>query len=362
MRRRLISVRTLLLAVYLFAFCFTQSANAAEMNTALRRLAAAADKEGNLNLSWSQSTFSGSQGAALFQAAMNKKYGTKIRINFVPGADQPRIGTQLATEFSAGQKAHTDIYLGAALSITPLIDLDIFQQVNVKEFMPERSGVAVSELDNRFFRIITGMSGVTYNSQLAPIKPTRLDDFLRPEWKGKIASTPYAAGFDVLLANDVWGKDKTIEFVKKLSTQISGVMRCGESERIATGEFMALVMDCTGQDAITWQEKGAPLEQMIARDAAQKRYFYMSVPKHAQNPNTAKLFVTFMLSDEGQELSYKTWKADLHLLPKSKMGQSITALEKQGVKFAEVTLSWWRQHPEIDANRRELVKILTTKN
>ena len=41
------------------------------------------------------------------------------------------------------------------------------------------------------------------------MKPTTLADFLRPEWKGKIASTPYSAGFDVLYAADVWGKERT---------------------------------------------------------------------------------------------------------------------------------------------------------
>ena len=37
----------------------------------------------------------------------------------------------------------------------------------------------------------------------APMKPERLDDFLRPEWKGRIASTPYAAGYDVLVVTAV---------------------------------------------------------------------------------------------------------------------------------------------------------------
>jgi len=31
------------------------------------------------------------------------------------------------------------------------------------------------------------------------------------------------------------------------------------AERVATGEYLALVMDCTGQDALIWQERGAPL-------------------------------------------------------------------------------------------------------
>jgi len=67
-----------------------------------------------VTLSWSQSTLGGSQGAARFQAAMNKAFGTNIHINFLPGPDMARVVNQVATEFSAGQKAHVDIVLGAA--------------------------------------------------------------------------------------------------------------------------------------------------------------------------------------------------------------------------------------------------------
>ncbi len=42
------------------------------------------------------------------------------------------------------------------------------------------------------------------------------------------------------------GDRKTIDYVRALSKQIAGVMRCGETERVATGEYLALVMDCTG--------------------------------------------------------------------------------------------------------------------
>ena len=47
------------------------------------------------------------------------------------------------------------------------------------------------EIDGELIRVVTGLSGATYNSALAPMKPTTLEDFLKPQWKGKIASTPY---------------------------------------------------------------------------------------------------------------------------------------------------------------------------
>jgi ABC-type Fe3+ transport system substrate-binding protein len=336
-------------------------AGAQEMNPALKELAAAANREGALTLGWGQSALGGSQGAARFQAGMNKAFGTNIRVTFLPGPDMARVVNQVATEFSAGQKAHADIVLGAAPQIAAVVKVNFFEPVDWARYLPGQITPNMVELGGKIIRIATGLSGVTYNAQLAPMKPTVLDDFLKPEWKDKIASTPYAGGLDVLLADDVWGKEKAVAYVRALARQIAGMTRCGETERIATGEYLALVMDCTGQDALLWQEKGAPVAQLMPLDAAQQRYYYFAVPKNAQHPNAAKLLTVFLLTPEGQRLVYDTWKIDLHFMPGSKTGAMIADYQKRDVKFKEVTVQWWSEHPEIDASRSELIKILTTK-
>jgi ABC-type Fe3+ transport system substrate-binding protein len=366
LERSLIQIRLPLVGIALLVIAVTcgggrATAHAEEMSPALKALAAAAAQEGSVTLSWSQSTLGGSQGAARLQAAMNKAFGTNIRVNFVPGPDMARGINQAATEFAAGQKAHVDILLGAAPQIAAVAKANLFERLDWASYLPGRITPAMVELDGGIIRIATGLSGVTYNSQLAPMQPARLDDFLRPEWKGKIASTPYAAGLDVLLADDVWGRGKTIDYVRALSRQIAGVMRCGETERVATGEYLALVMDCTGQDAFIWQEKGAPVAQLLPLDAAQQRYYYFAVPRNAQHPSAATLFTTFLLTGAGQRLAYETWKIDLHLLPGSRTGAMIADYQQHGVKLKEVTVQWWSEHPEIDAGRSELIKILTTK-
>jgi iron(III) transport system substrate-binding protein len=343
------------------ALAVSAPASAEEMSPALKELAADANKEGALTLSWSGSTFAGIQGAARFQAAMNKAFGTNIKVSFLPGADMARIINTLATEYSAGQKASVDIALGAAPQLAPVLKAHFFEQVDWKKYLPGRITDDMIEINGELIRVVTGLSGATYNSALAPMKPTVLEDFLKPQWKGKIASTPYSAGFDILLADDVWGKEKTTSYVRTLAKQITGLIRCGEAERIATGEYLALVMDCTGQDALQWQEKGAPLDQMMPLDAAQQRYYYFAIPKHAQHPAAAKLYAAFVLTEEGQKISFDTWKTDLHFMPGSRMGRMVDDYKKRGVKFKEVTVDWYVAHPEIDAGKSELIRILTTK-
>src|SRR5947209_3362500 len=116
------------------ALAMPAPAAAQEMNPALKELAAAANKEGTLTLSWSGSTFAGIQGAARFQAAMNKAFGTNIRVNFLPGADMARVVNQLATEFNAAQKSHVDVLLGASPQIVPVVKLNFLEQVDWRRY------------------------------------------------------------------------------------------------------------------------------------------------------------------------------------------------------------------------------------
>jgi iron(III) transport system substrate-binding protein len=192
--------------------------------------------------------------------------------------------------------------------------------------------------------------------------PKTLADMLRPEWKGKFATTPYVAGFDILAANGVWGEQRTIDFMRQLSANVGGLARCGaEVERVATGEFAALAMDCIAGNTITWQERGAPLDFVIPSDGAEMHYYYVAIPKNAANPNAAKLFTTFLLTEAGQKLNWDTWKIDLDGLPGSKMGAIIARLKGQDTKFTEVTMTWWLKHPEVAGMQGQLIKILQKK-
>ena len=337
-------------------------AAAADLNADLKALVAAADKEGNVNLSWSQSTLGGSQGAELLRDGVNKVFGSHIKVTFTPGQEMARIANQLVIEKGAKQPASVDIYLGAAAQLAPLAATDLFEPVEWAKYLPGRVDAKNVETGGKFLRVTTGLSGVTYNTALAPSIPTSLQDFLKPEWKGKIATTAYAASFDVLLANDMWGRDKIIDYMRKLNAQVAGLIRCGDGERIATGEFAALVMDCTGQDSLVWRERGAPMDQAIPADAAQLRYYYVAVPTNARNPAAAKLVSLFLETPEGQKIAYDTWKADLHTYSGAHISKQIADNEAKGTVFKEITIDWWRAHPEIDANKGEFVKILSSRN
>ncbi|MDC0033887.1 extracellular solute-binding protein, partial [Alphaproteobacteria bacterium] len=316
--------------------------------------------EGKFHSSWSQSSLGGTNGARQIEAGMNKMFGTNIKITFSPGRSMAGMSAKIRAEAAAGTPATSDIYLGSSPFALPLIKRKILIAYPWTKLLPGRITAAMVEARGAVIRVATGLSGVTYNTKLAPggKAPTSLSDFLGPAWKGKIASTPYAASFDTLSANGVWGKEKTVNYVKKLAKNIRGLIRCGEGERIATGEIIALVMDCSGQTAEEWAAKGAPIAQFLSPEAAIKRHFYLGVPTNSSNKFAAALYAVFLLTPEGQKIVWKNWHLDSDLFPESNIGKQVRGMEKKGAKFAEATIAFQKAHPEINKIKKTIVKIL----
>jgi ABC-type Fe3+ transport system substrate-binding protein len=353
--------RTAAYALAIVLIASQAMAQTSQIPSTLDALIAAAKNEGTLDLVWSESLMGSSDAVQKHEAAFNKMFGTSITFKFAPGPEVARLGNQLLTEMQAGQPASSDVYIGAAAQTEPLLQSDLFQSVPWHALSPDRIHEGDIEQDGKALRVQTALSGVTYNTGLIKTPPMKLTDFLDPQWKGKLASTPYAAGFDILAANDFWGPEKTIDFVRKLSSQVAGLIRCGDIERIATGEYSALVMDCLSNTEIEWQERGAPVGYAIMADAAQKRYYYVSISKNAPHPNAAALFSVYLLSKVGQQVIWETMHTDLDSLEGSQTAKTIAEYEKKGVQFPEITIDWWSQHPEINQAKDEMIKALSRK-
>ncbi len=336
---------------------------AADFTPELKDLIKKANAEGKFHSSWSSSSLGGVKGARQIEAKMNKMFGTKISFSFSPGRSMAAMSAKIRAEAAAGRPATSDVYLGSSPFTLPLIKRKVLLTYPWKKFLPGRITSAMVEGGGTVVRIATGLGGVTYNSDKVPAGkvPTRMSDFLDPFWKGKIASTPYAASFDTLSANGVWGPEKTTAYIRKLSKNIRGLLRCGQGERIANGEFIALVMDCHGQTARLWAKRGAPIKQALLVDAAVKRHFYLGVPNNSAHKASAALYAVFLMTPEGQKAVWQNWLLDSDLFPKSNIRKRVLALEKKGAKFAEATIGFQKAHPEINKNKKTLVKILKSK-
>jgi iron(III) transport system substrate-binding protein len=339
------------------------TAPAAQWSPAMSALIKDANKEGKLKLLWGQGTLGGTKGAATFEQMMNKMFGTDIKISFTPGAAMPQVGSQIAAEYAAGQSAASDVYIGADSYLVPLIKRKIFHEVDWPNYLPGRITAKMVEGERTSLPVYTGLPGIPYNTKRVPKNevPRTLKDMLKPFWKGKLASTPYVTSLNLLAAKELWGKEAALDYVRQLSKQVVGLIRCNEIERVASGEFIGFVMDCSGSQTFEASARGAPVEHIIPTDGALIRQRMLAIPKNAEHPNAAKLFATFLLTREAQKHLWETDFSDMYMLPESQMGQRVKKAEKMGAKFFVPTLEWVAANPEIDAISEEMVKIMTQK-
>jgi ABC-type Fe3+ transport system substrate-binding protein len=332
-------------------------AQTAKMTPALKELAAAADKEGQVIIKYSSNFFDGGRGIKIYTDNVNKAYGTNIKVVWAPGGSMPEIGNEIAVSLRNNLPAPTDVYFGFSRNMAAFLKFDLFQKVPWKSYDPERLTDRIVEKDT-YVKAYSATLGFSYNTDLVKSKPERVTDFLKPEFKGKIATTAFGAGFDQLAAKEAWGPDKTIEFAKQFAKQVGGFMLCPEAERLASGEFLAFVTDCGGGSMVKASLNGAPIRRVVTPDVPLISYFYNAIPKNAPNPNAAKLFVVYLHSPQGMRDMYDLHQNDLHLYPESQQRDGIEAVEKKfGIKFIDADIAWQETNERGNAAQREVVKI-----
>jgi ABC-type Fe3+ transport system substrate-binding protein len=333
-------------------------AQTAKMTPALKELAAAADKEGEVVVKTGASFFDGGRGAKIYTDNMNKAYGTKVTVKWSPGGSFPEVGNEVAVSLKNNLPSPTDIYIGFSRNMAVFDKFGMFQSAPYKSYDPVRLADGIVERDT-FIKAYSGTLGFSYNTEHARSKPESVADFLKPEWKGKIATTAFAAGFEQLAAKEAWGPAKTLDFAKKFASQVSGYMLCTDNERLASGEFIAFVTDCGGGSMLKAALRGAPIKRVITPDYPMISYFYFAVPKNAARPNAAKLFISYLLSEQGQKDMHELSLNDLHLFPGSKVRPGVEEVEKKfGIKFAHADVAWQETNEAGNAAQREVAKIL----
>jgi ABC-type Fe3+ transport system substrate-binding protein len=339
---------------------FAGVASAAEKSPELQALIKAAQAEKTLNLSWAPASIGGPRGTARATTEINKMFGININIEFTPGGMMPAMAAQITRELSSGQPAFTDVFLGAASFMRDLVfKYDVFQAAPFPKYLPGRITDEVSEQGGRAVKLVTSLSGVSYNKSIVPGTPKTLADLLTPGWKGKIGSTPYAAGFDQLAA--AIGNDATIDFATKLSSQMSGLMRCNEPQRIASGEFGALVFDCNPHYIDKAKAAGAPVDFAFIKEFNTIDFFYLGVPKNAEHPNLAKLYITYIQTLEGQQLLWDTWQTNLHVYPETQVHADVEKMKAAtGGKVTEIDMAWHDAHRDLGDLTDKVSKILTS--
>jgi len=347
-------------------FTVTQSfaADAPMAPKTLKELVEGAKKETTLRGMWSSRSLNGSKGFSAIVAAMNKKYGTNIKPQFTPGKSMTNMIGTLTRELKAGQPASTDVVWGNSGGMLQSGKVGLMRPMEwmaylERPMLPEKGfdpiapgGIALASAST--------LVGVLYNSDMVKGDdiPKTLADTLNPKWKGKIASTPYAAGMREFAMPDLLGKEAMVEFTKKLSKQIGGLIRCGTMDRITSGEFVMLVLSCGDQYVNQGKRVGQPLGYSVMNDAVVSHTRYGAVPMHSQAPNAAALFIAYLHSPEGQKWMWDVNGFDFHLYPESHERKVLEAARAAGAKVAINSPQWLAKAKTYRETRKELEKIL----
>ena len=216
----------------------------------------------------------------------------------------------------------------------------------------------------------TRIGGLVYNTTMVPKNkvPKKLDDLLDPFWKGKLASTTYAAVWDraSVKANGTFDTEKAAGIRDLLQSLVNkgniiGLIGCGTEamNRIATGEFAALALICSDNGVRVYQQKGAPVEMAYIAETSNVTHSYVALIKNAKYPNMGKLFMAFIQTPEGQALNRKWDFADTSFYPENLMYKTVKSLEARGVTPPYIDIPTYMQvKPDVEKWKAQYKKIL----
>jgi iron(III) transport system substrate-binding protein len=134
--------------------------------------------------------------------------------------------------------------------------------------------------------------------------PKTYEDLLNPKWKGKKISVDDEAYGLLIGLMDAWGKEKAMDYFRKLAAQQPVVMR-GNTNRVqlaVAGEYSLIIAYAPTIQRET--SKGGPID-WVPLEPVPVQVNPVMIAAHAPHPNAAKLFMDFVLSAEGQKMLVK---------------------------------------------------------
>ncbi|MFQ5614641.1 MAG: ABC transporter substrate-binding protein [Anaerolineae bacterium] len=202
------------------------------------------------------------------------------------------------TEAQAGQH-FADVFETNAFEVYRLLEQDLLAPY----VAPESAAYPDNAKDPDGFWTVDRINTVViaYNTELVDPAdvPSTWEELLDPKWKGLVG---VEAGDVELLADMVgaWGEERTTTFWQGIAAQEPGIVdgHTELAELVAAGEF-AISPTLYGHRVEKLKAKDAPLE-WVRTDPVFAYTQLLAMAADAPHPATAKLFINWLLSEEGQ--------------------------------------------------------------
>ena len=232
--------------------------------------------------------------------AFEKKYG--VAVNYVR-ANSSDVALRIEQEAKGGQHL-ADLFDGTG-TLPPLKRDNL-----VMGWVPDFTHAWPKEVvDPDSYWVATNyfVNNVAINTDLVPPaqEPHQWSDLLDPKWKGKMAwgssqSSSAGPGFIGLMLKDL-GEEKGKAFIAAMAKQnIAGIPVAARQilDQVIAGEYSVGLMTFNHHSVIS-AKLGAPVK-WLAFSPSLVTVNTASILKDAPHPNAAKLFLDFMMSEEGQ--------------------------------------------------------------
>ena len=212
---------------------------------------------------------------------------------------------------------------------------------------PERAAYPENAKDPNAYWTVDRINTVviSYNTDLVSPEeaPKTYEDLLDPKWKGKIG----VEASDVELLVDMvgaWGEEKTYSFWEGIAAQDPGIVdgHTELAEFVAAGEY-AVSPNLYGHRVESLKAKGATIE-WVKTDPVFAYTQLLAMAANSPHPAMAKLFVNWLLSEDGQNAI-----RDVGRIPSRPGVSSDPAVLTEGLNFYYTIPSLAEKYNEYDA-------------
>jgi ABC-type Fe3+ transport system substrate-binding protein len=331
---------------------------AAQASPQLQALIEGARREG-AKLELTHGVFNEPELLREWTEGFNRLYGLDLQITNTPEPAMNQGAAKLIQELQAGRPASTDVFLSTEVHVLMMMQANALEKAdwswapNVKPELIEADGHAV--------QYTTSFRGVVYNANRVRREdvPERLEQLLDLSARYSVAMPPQASVYDVVSTPEVWGEERTKDFLTKLSPNLKGLMLGHELHRVGSGEFDFFGLDFGRDFYERFKAQGQPLGWVFPRDAAISTPTYNSIPKHAPHPNTAKLWVSYVMSKDGYDILWKRNFVDHAGIPGSHSAKLAQEFKDQGYRIVSVDVEFTEKYQRSFTDiRRDLQEII----
>lgn len=313
--RRIIALPIALTSALALAACSGESAadtetwrtaTSAEAGGGMEALIEAAQAEGQFN---SMGLYEDWANYGGILEAFSEKYDIEINNDISTGASQDLIN---AVKNRQGQDDSLD-YLDTGMSFADSADSEGL----LAEYEPEVAAEIPADMkseNNTWYNHLGGNMAIGCDAAAVDNCPESFADLKKPEYEGQIAlsgdpttgESPFMAVYAAALANGGSLDDiqPGIDFFSELSDSGNLIAVSGNEGTIETGETPIVINwdYLLAPMAESLADAGVDLQIVAPEEGTVSSYYAASLNEDAPHPATARLFMEFLMSDEGQNL------------------------------------------------------------